>query len=185
MKRRHLCILGLLASSTLASACGGDDKPSTTGGAAEAGTIIITASGEAPARSGYDFPFTTATPGFVDGWEVKFTEVLVTVDNITLSESPDTDPGNPSKTGTVVAGVKGPFAIDLHKGGPAPGKLGAGGQATPIAILDKQNKNGDRPFEAGKRYAFGFDIVPAAAGAQLGNLDDKGKADYAMMQQKG
>ena len=67
----------------------------------------------------------------------------------------------------------------------APGKLGAGGQATPIAILDKQNRNGDKPFDAGKRYAFGFDIVPAAASAQLGNLDAAGKADYVMMQQKG
>jgi len=178
--------LGLLASSTLASACSDDSKPpSTTGGnTAQTGTFIITASGGTPARSGYDFPFTDA--GFVDGWEVKFTEVLVTVDKITLAETPDSSPADPSKTGTVVAEVDGPFVIDLQKGGTLDGKGEKGEKAVQIATLDKQNKNADKPFDAGKRYAFGFSIVPATEDAKfVSTLDAQAKTDYTMMTQKG
>jgi hypothetical protein len=187
MKRKYLGILGLLASTALASACGGEGTTSSTGSGggapAAGGSFVFTASGEVLALGGYDFPFTDA--GFVDGWEVKFTELLVTVDKITVSDNPDLDPGDESKTGNVVGQVDGPWAIDLHKGGPLAGKGGTDEQAVQIATLDKQNKNGDEAFEGDTRYAFGFDIVAAAAGAKLVNLDDAGKADYEIMKQKG
>jgi len=179
MKRNYLGILGLVASTALTSACDGSDTSSPSAG----GSFVFTASGEVLALGGYDFPFTDA--GFVDGWEVKFTELLVTVDKIKVTENPDLDPGDESKTGKVVAEVDGPWVIDLHKGGPLAGKGGTDEKAVQIATLDKQNKNGDKPFEGDTRYGFGFDIVPAAASAKLVNLDEQGKADYELMKEKG
>jgi hypothetical protein len=185
MKRKYPGILGLVVLCALASGCGGEGPTSSgSGGAAPGGgSFVFTASGEVLALGGYDFPFTGA--GFVDGWEVKFTELLVTVDRITVSDNPDLDPGDQSKTGEVVGQVDGPWAIDLHKGGPLAGKGGTDEQAVKIATLDRQNKHGDAPFAGDTRYGFGFDIVAADAGATMVNLDEAGKADYAMMAQKG
>src|SRR4051812_5504910 len=177
MNRKHLVTLGLAAA--MLTGCGGDASSGTTGGgggaAPSGGNVVFTASGEVLALGGYDFPFTDA--GFVDGWEVRFTEVIVTVDKITLSESPDMDPGDESKTGALVAEVDGPFAIDLHKGGSLPGKGGSGEEAVQIAMLEKQNKNGDKPFEADTRYAFGFDVIAATSEAKIINLDAQGMTD--------
>ena len=187
MKRFWYRSFGALASlAFLSAACGdsGGTGGSGAGGAAPSGgSIVFTASGEALALGGYEFPYTEV--GFVDGWEVKFTELLVTVDKLTLSENPDLDPGDQQKTGALVAQIDGPWAVDLHKGGPLTGKGGSDEQAIELATIDKQNKNGDKPFEADARYAFGFDLVPATASAKLLNLDEQGKADYAEMQQKG
>lgn len=189
MIRRYLTALGLLAGSALvgAAGCGSDSGGAGGGGAAPTGgSIVFSVSGEVLGLGGYSFPPATADdPVFVDGWEVKFTRVIVTVDKIQLSETPDLDPGDESKTGALVAEVDGPWAVDLHKGGPLPGKGGAGEQAVQIATLDNQNKNGGKPFAADTRYAFGFDIVAATDEAKVVNLDDAGKADYAEMQQKG
>ena len=190
MKRTMWSMLGVTMYAIMLGSlgCSGDSATGSGGGGAQSkgGSIVFTASGEVLALSGYDFP---AAPGaevaFVDGWEVKFTELLVTVDKITLSTDPDADPGDESKTGDQVAEVDGPFAIDLHKGGPLPGKGGSDEQAVEIARLDKQNKNGDIPFDAETRYAFGFDIVKATDSAKLVNLDDQGKMDYALMKEKG
>jgi hypothetical protein len=170
-------MLGLVAGSALgAGGCGGND----------AAGFVFTISGEVLALGGYGFPRATQDdPAFVDGWELEFSEVLVTVDKITISENPDLDPGDQAKTGQLVAEALGPWAVDLHKGGPLPGKGGTGEQAVQIVTLDNQNKNGGAPFAADTRYAFGFDIVESTAGAKIVNLDDQGKADYALMQQNG
>src|SRR5262245_12484119 len=129
MKRPHRQLFGFTACAALlaASGCGSD---TSAGG----GSIVFTASGEALALGGYDFPFSEA--GFVDGWEVKFTALIVTVDKITLSENPDRNPGLASEIGALVAQVDGPWAIDLHKGGPLMGKGGADEQAVQIATID-------------------------------------------------
>jgi hypothetical protein len=187
MKRLWSHGLGALASLTFLSAGCGDSGAtggSGAGGAAPSGgSIVFTASGEALALGGYAFPYTDV--GFVDGWEVEFTELLVTVDKLTLSENPDLDPGDQAKTGALVAQVDGPWAVDLHEGGPLTGKGGSDEQAIELATIDRQNKNGDKPFAADARYAFGFDVIPASAQAKLLNLDEQGKADYAEMTQKG
>jgi len=69
--------------------------------------------------------------------------------------------------GRKVAELDGPWAIDLHQGGPLPGKGGTGEQAFPIAVLDNQNLNGGQAFDPTVRYAFGFDLVPATAAAKF------------------
>ncbi len=155
--------------------------PSDPGG----GGVLFAASGEVLALSGYPFPPASMDdPAFVDGWEVKFDRLLVTVDKIRLSSAPDTAPGDQSQTGAIVAEVDGPWAIDLSKDDPSylPGKGGAGERAAPIAALTTQNKNGDAAFPTdGTRLAFGFDTIEATAEALNVNLGPAGLADYQQM----
>jgi len=149
------------------------------------GGILFAASGEVLALTGYPFPPVNAgDPAFVDGWEVHFTRLLVTVDKIEVSTNPDTSPGDQSQTGGLVGEVDGPWAIDLSHGDPSylPGKGGPGEEAAPIAALSNQNKNGNQPFLTdGTRYAFGFDAIAATNTAMNVNLDAPGLTDYAEM----
>ena len=164
----------LVVVSLLGSACG-----------EKGGAIQFTTSGETLALGGYAYPPpTSGDPAFVDGWEVTFSKLLVTIDHLTLSESPDTSPTDESQTGKLVAQVDGPWAIDLHQGGPLAGKGGSDEQAYPLATLDNQNKNGGAPFDSTMRYAFGFDLVPASTSATRLQLD-AADPDYAEMVQNG
>jgi hypothetical protein len=183
---------------------GGPDAAAGTGGAGGAGgmtgmlktftppatpgpkSVLFTASGEVLALGGYAFPPAAMDdPAFVDGWEVKFSRLIVTVDKITLSENPDKVPTDQSMTGNLVAEVDGPWAIDLHKDDPSymNGKGGSDERAVPIAALTSQNKNGNKAFDtaSGTRYAYGFDIVPATTAAMNVNLGPEALADYAQM----
>jgi hypothetical protein len=177
-------IIGLGCASLALAACGSDsDSGGSSGGG---GKVQFTASGEVLALGGYDFPPAAAgDPAFVDGWEIRFDELIVTLDKITLSENPDLSPTDESKTGDKVAEVDGPWAVDLHKGGPLEGKGGSDEQAVAIATIENQNLNGDKDFDPTVRYAFGFDVVAASAGAHKINLDAQGEADYQEMVQKG
>ena len=121
---------------------------------------------------------------FVDGWEVKFEKFIAVFDRVTLSENPDTNPGDQSQTGKLVAELDGPWAVDLHRGGPLEGKGGSDEQAVAIGVIDNENKNGGSAFDPAARYAFGFDSVPATTAAKLVNLD-AGDADYAAMVTRG
>jgi hypothetical protein len=154
-------------------------KPFTSPGTtAPNGAILFTASGESLALGGYAFPQKNAgDPAFVDGWELKFTRVLVTVDKIRLSESPDTARSDQSQTGPLVAEADGPWAIDLHAGGALAGKGGSGEQSVPIAMLSEKNRAGGGSFDATARYAFGFDTIAATHDARNVNLDAGALAD--------
>lgn len=181
MKTRNIdTALFAFMASNLVFGCGdSDDSTTTTGG----GGIQFTASGEVLALGGYDFPPATEDdPAYVDGWEVKFSKLLVTIDHITLSENPDTSPSDQSRTGKLVARLDGPWAIDLHQGGPLAGKGGSDEQAYPLETLDNQNQNGGGAFDPTLRYAFGFDIVPATGDANKLQIDAN-DADYAAMVQ--
>jgi hypothetical protein len=159
------------------------------------GGILFTASGEVLALGGYRFPPASADDvAFVDGWDVSYDRVLTTFDHITLSLGPDksaTDPsqcddghGGATTCGTgdsVVAEVDGPFAVDLHKGGPLAGAGGGDEQAVAVAALTGQTQRGGVAFDPTMRYAFGFTVVPAVAAARNVNLDAAGLADYQDM----
>jgi hypothetical protein len=177
--------LGDAAQAADASVDGGGLLPFAPPSDPGPGGILITASGEVLALGGYVFPPATPNdPAFVDGWEVTFKHLIVTIDRVTLSANPDTAPGDQSQTGPVVAEADGPWAIDLHKDDPSylAGKGGAGERAAPIAALSAQNRNGNAAFATdGTRYAFGFDVVPPAASAYNVNLGPEGLADYAQM----
>ncbi len=153
------------------------------------GNIWFAASGEVLALTGYAFPPASADDAaFVDGWDVKFTRLLTTIDKIQLSENPDHDIGSQLATGKLVAEADGPWAVDLSHGDPSylAGKGGAGEQAVPIAALNAQNKNGGGSFASdGTRYAFGFDVIAATDQAQNVNLDSDALADYQDMVSSG
>jgi len=170
-------VLGLGCAGMLALSGCDDDATST-----DSGSVRLTISGEALALGGYAFP---PAPGddvaFVDGWEVHFDELLVTVDKVTLSANPDTSPTDQSKTGGKVAQLDGPWAVDLHKGGPIVGKGGSDEQSVELGTLAGQNLAGNKAFDPTVRYAFGFDVVAATAGATRVNLDAQGEADYQEM----
>jgi hypothetical protein len=190
MKRIDWLVIAISALGACAgcgdSGAGGGGGHASTGSSAPGGTIVFDVSGESLALGGYGFPPASADdPAFVDGWKIEFTELLVTVDKITLSENPDTNASDESQTGQRVAEVDGPWAVDLHEGGPLAGKGGGGEQAVQIAKIDNQNQNGGGPFAADTRYAFGFDIVPAAASATRVNHDANAEAYYQVMIQNG
>lgn len=202
----------LVLAPLAAGACGGGDNPSNPDGGADAASactttttsgmgilqdfcspedpggngILVTASGEDLALSGYAFP--PATPddfALVDGWEIHFDRVLSTFDHVTLSDDPDKSPTDQSQTGAVVAEVDGPFAVDLHKGGPLIGKGGGDERAVAVGALTGQNKHGGAAFDPTVRYAFGFEIVKATTSAKNINLDAADLTDYQEMIQKG
>jgi len=157
------------------------------------GDVLFTASGEVLALTGYPFPpVNDGDPAFVDGWDVHFTRLLVTVDNITLSNGPFIRPGDESCTESTVAKVTGPWAIDLAHSDPQrnlPGKGAPGEEAVPIAALSHQNypagNNAAFDTSGSTPYAFGFDMVPAASGAMNVNLDAAGLSDYQDMATNG
>jgi len=156
------------------------------------GGIVFAASGEVLALSGYAFPPANAgDPAFVDGWDVQFTRLLVTVDKIKLSSNPDYSPSQGTlQSNSLVAEVDGPWAIDLAHGDSSylQGKGGPGEEAVPIAALSRQNQpaGNTAAFKTdGTRYAFGFDTVAATSSAMNVNLDDAGVADYAEMVKDG
>ncbi len=141
-------------------------------------SVLFSASGEVLALGGYGFPPAGDAPAFVDGWEVQFTRVLVTLDRLTLSENPDKVPSDPSKTDGVVVEVDGPFAVDLHAGGSLVGKGGTDERAVPIASASAD-------LDPTKRYAFGFATVVASSSARNVNLDGAALGDYQEMIAKG
>jgi hypothetical protein len=149
--------------------------------------ILLTASGEVLALGGYDFP--PSSPGdlpfFVDGWEIRYTRVLITFGHVTLNSDPDLVPTDQSQMGAVVAEADGPWAVDLHKGGPIPGKGGGDEQAAPILAIPNANMAGGVPFDPTLRYAFSDEVVPATAQAQNVNLDGADLTDYQDMIAKG
>ncbi len=161
--------------------------------------ILITASGEAFAKDGYAFPPASADDVvFVDGWAITYDHVITTVDHITLSDGPDKSPTDQSQcddgnggsvtcgTGSsVLAEIDGPFAIDLHRGGPLDDADGAPQDATPIAALTGLDRQGNRAFDPSAKYAFGFETVTATATAKNVNLDGDALAAYTEMASRG
>jgi hypothetical protein len=157
--------------------------------------IFVTASGESFSKDGYPFPPTDPDAvTFVDGWEITYDHVLTTFDNVTLSDNPDksdTDQslcddgkGGAVKCGTgtsVLAQVTGPFAVDLHLGGPLADADGADMDATPIAAFTGLNKQGNAAFDPSAKYAFGDEVVVASMTAKNVNLDADGVTAYQEM----
>src|SRR5258705_7090017 len=163
-RRFDKCML-FVVSLAAANGCSGEGVTSATSPG-----VVLAASGELLGLPGYAFPPATVDdPAFVDGWQIEFDRLLVTIDRITLSANADKVPGDQSQTDAVVAEVDGPWAVDLHKSDPnnLQGKGGTDEQAVPLVALTTQNKNGGAAFPADStRYAFGVDVVPAADGAK-------------------
>lgn len=151
------------------------------------GQILLTASGEALAQQGYNFPDMPSNGVFADGWEVRFKHFIASFDKVTISNNPDKVPTDQSQTDQAVARLDGPWAIDLSTPTPndIPGKE-QGETATPFAVLANQNLNGGKAFATdGTKYAVGFSSVVATSCAINVNLDADALADYKDMIAKG
>lgn len=184
------------------SACGG--TPGTDAGTPDTGdggyfggftaptgtvnnSLLVTVTGEAAATEGVGFPPAGAggEPYFLDGWEVTYSHVLVTIGGVTVHENPDLNPNDQAQTGALVAEATGPWAIDLAKPGPLDAKEG-NGKAWPLTRLANQNQKAGTPaFDATAKYAFGYSLVAAAKGARAVNLDLEAEAAYREMATKG
>lgn len=143
------------------------------------GGFLVTISGEDLALSGYDFEpgaSKAEDPAFVDGWELSFDHVLVTVGGVRVNDGPDTDAADPTHIGGQLASVAGIFAVDLHKGGPLVGKGGPPEQAVALAAIGAPDGGGS--FDSQSRYAFSFELQAATKSAQNVNLDADGLALY-------
>lgn len=169
-------------SGTSSSSSGNTFTPPADPGA---GGFLVTVSGEDLASVGYDWTSSSTAdgdpPGFVDGWSVKFSHVIVTVDKIRVNADPDKDEGNPQNVGDVVASADGPFAVDTSIGGDITGK---GGEKT-VAIAAFSKQTSGAAFDPATRYAFSYDIVGASANAKLVNLDAEGVQLYEEAKSKG
>lgn len=195
--RAALVTSALLGAGTLSGACSSKDAPSDP-------NLTVTISGEGASLTGFAFPPASDNDlAFVDGWDIKFDRILITVDDITLSDGPDTNPTDQSQTGGIVANAKGPWAVDMSKPGAIrdikpkssasstrvlsdTNALEAEGKdphAQPLARFDALD--GNKSFDPATRYAFGFDIIAAAPNAKHTNLDAAAEADYAEMVSKG
>ena len=196
---KKIALAFVLAAATSVVACESHDHEDL------APNLTVTISGEGAALTGFAFPPASANDlAFVDGWDVRFDRILVTVDDIVLSDDPDLSPTDQSQTGPVVATAKGPWAVDMTKPGAVAdikpkarsqslseelgidleqGGPGKDPHAQPLARFDALD--GDKGFDPTRRYAFGFDIVAASASAKHTNLDAAGEADYAEMTAKG
>ncbi len=163
----------------------------------EKGDLTVTVSGEGTSTPEFSFPATSPDePAVVDGWDVKFDRILVTLDAISLAENPDMSPTDQSQTGPIVAQAKGPWVVDMTRPG-APTDVHPQ-TAFGAANLEIEGKNpsaqrlarfssldGQKQLDPTLRYGFGFEFVAATPGAKKTNLDAQADADYAEMIEKG
>jgi len=141
--------------------------PPTTLGA---GTILLSASGETLSLGGFDWPPSSADDTcMVDGWKFTLYRYLTVPTTVTLWSSPNLVPSDQSQHGPVVAHVVGPWVIDLHKGGPLPGKGGGGEEALPFAQI--VGLDDGSAFDPTVTYGFGFSTTAATKDVYNVNLD--------------
>jgi hypothetical protein len=148
-------------------------------------TFLVTVSGEGAAADGITFPpATSGAPYFVDGWEVKFEHVLVTVGSVSLNDNPDLNPNDQSATGALVAEATGPWAIDLAKPGTLDGKEGNGTAHELVRLSSQNKKSGSPAFDATSKYALSYSLVAADAKATRIAFDDQSESHYQTMLSK-
>jgi hypothetical protein len=153
-----------------------------------AGGVLVTFSAEDIAALGFGFDASSRAegdpPAFVDGWEVKYSHVLVTVGKVRINEDPDKNDADPTQVGAEVAAADGPWAVDAVKGGSIQGKSGSPDEKAVALTAFTTTKSGAK-FRADARYAFSYDLATATASAKPVNLDAEGLALYEEAKQKG
>lgn len=184
--RPHRRLSTGLALAVLAMAVGACSSSEDETSPSNGGSVIVTASGEDLALSGYPFPPQAGVQAFfADGWEIRFSKVLVVISDVHLSTNPDSSPTDQSKVGTEVAHLEGPFAVNLAAAGDVVGKGGGGERAWTLGRIENQNLNGGEAFDPSERYAFGYSLVDASdAVTELRGIDAN-DADWAEMKANG
>lgn len=147
-------------------------------------TIHVTVSSEQLGQEGFSY---TATPAmgeivFVDGWEVRFDQILATIGDIRLNQ-PSTNPADQSAIGAEVLRERRAFAIDVKKMGSFVGA--GGGSETAIPLFAMQQTGAGAPLDPMIRYAFSYATVRARGDATNVNLSREQFADYNDMIARG
>jgi hypothetical protein len=169
-----------IATGSLVLALGCSSEPTPGQG----GSIVVAASGESFATSGYAFPPSAGQVVFVvDGWEIKFTKAIVVIGKAVLNASPDQAPADPSQFGAEVASLVGPFAVNLSKVGDVDDVTGSSSKAWKLGTIDK--KIDGSSLDTAERYAFSYDIAPASDSVKELRGIDASDADWAEMKAKG
>lgn len=147
-------------------------------------TIQVSVSSEDLGQQGFDYTSMPAAGAivFVDGWELRFSRILVTLGNIRIN-LPGASTSDQSSVGAAVASVPGSFAVDVQKPGPLTGAGGAPETAIPLAVIRAPSAGGS--LDTTVRYAFSYDGVAATPGATNVNLDAAGVALYEQMIRRG
>lgn len=152
------------------------------------GQLLLTASGEVLAIAGFDFPV-DPNGTFADGWQIRFSHVMTTIDRVSLWDNPDMIPTDQSQHGPLLAELDGPWAVDLHQNGlrwPYVAGKEQGETAIAFAVLGNESANGGAAFPTdGTRLAVGFSLVVPTAKALNVNLDADGLAAYEQMVAEG
>jgi hypothetical protein len=190
-----LSTLAMFGAAAILAACSSSDSSGSNP------NLAVAMAGDAESYTGFAFPAASENdPAFVDGWEVRFDRILVTVDRVVLTDNPDVSPTDQSQTGPVVAQGNGPWVIDVTRPGSATtdvhtgairplhegeGTLEHDGSPNAQILTRLGGLDGNKSFDTSVRYGFGFDFLAATPSAAQPNLDDAGKADYADMVQKG
>jgi hypothetical protein len=147
-------------------------------------TIHVTLSSEQLGQRGFDY---TPTPApdqivFVDGWEVRFDQILVTVGNVRLN-LPGNNPSDPMVLGAEQARERRAFAVDAKKMGAF--TAAGGGSDTAIPLFAFRTDSGGRALDPMIRYAVSFDTLRARGDATNVNLTRDQFADYNEMIARG
>src|SRR5215475_4558439 len=122
--RPRVSLVAIAALATTGAPKGGAGSANTPPDPGPGG-LYLTASGEALAVTGYPFPPASKDDTFlVDGWIFRLDHEIVVLDHAKIWEAPDSVPADQSAHGPLVAHLDGPWAIDLHKGGPRTGEGG-------------------------------------------------------------
>lgn len=196
MKPHHLIVFALLAACGQAPVTdagvitgdGGTFLPFTPPATQSVNnSLLVTISGEASALEGFGFPPAGAggAPYFLDGWEVRFEQVLVTMGGVAVHENPELNPNDPSQVGALVAEVNGPWAVDLAKGGSLDAKEQNGKAVALARLTSKNTQSGSPAFDPTTRYAFSYSLVTAQQNVLNVNLDEAGETSYREMIEKG
>jgi hypothetical protein len=159
--------------------------------------------------TGYPFPPTAGSDfAVVDGWEVRFDRILITVNDVQLTDNPDLSPTDQSRTGDVLAKAVGPWAVNLSVEGtpqtpadakpssmrflhggdsqePTTGRGSTEDKSVRLVTFDNLNLRGNAAFDPAVRYGLGYRVVPATAAATRVNLDTVANGDYEEMIKKG
>lgn len=150
----------------------------------DARTIQVAVSSEGFGQRGFDYNATPAEGDivFVDGWEVRFSRILVTVKNVRLNR-PGTMPTVQTSVGALVAQNPRAYAVNVQKAGPLTGA--GGGEETAIPLFVFRSGDDGSALDPTVRYAISYDIVPATMSSTNVNLDGEDYTAYQTMINRG
>ncbi|MFO0645612.1 MAG: hypothetical protein U0326_05190 [Polyangiales bacterium] len=143
-------------------------------------TVQVSLSSETLGQQGFAYTPTPAAGDlvFVDGWEVRFSRILVTVKNVRLNAR-GASASDPAAVGASVALNPRAYAVNAHAAGPLTGA--SGGEETAIPLFVFTAADSGAALDAATRYALSYDVVAATRSATNVNLDAGDLTAYESM----